>query len=320
MANDEINANGGIGGGKVELIIEDGMADPAKSVTAYQKLRQEHKDMSVIISAFSSVILAIAPLANDDHVVLMNPVASSANLSQAGDYEFNTMLLMSITVNKLADYIRNVEKIEKAGVIYVNTDFGKSGNDIFKKKFESLGGEIVAEENYKDGDTDVRTQILKIKQANPQAIYLATTGKSGGIIIKQIGEIGIKAKLFSTDAIETPETISLGGQVAENLTYISPAFDVKSDNPVVKKFVEAFQSKFNSLPEVYGANNYDTLNLIALAIRSVGVNGEAIKNYLYTVKNYNGVSGNLSFDENGDVIKPTIVKSIQNGQFVKISD
>ena len=115
LANDEINANGGIGGGKVELIIEDGMADPAKSVTAYQKLRQEHKDMSVIISAFSSVILAIAPLANDDHVVLMNPVASSANLSQAGDYEFNTMLLMSITVNKLADYIRNVEKIEKAG-------------------------------------------------------------------------------------------------------------------------------------------------------------------------------------------------------------
>jgi len=320
LARDEINENGGIDGKKIELIIEDGMADPAKSITAYQKLRQEHKDISVIISAFSSVILALSPLSNNDHIVLMNPVASSANLSQAGDYEFNVMPLMTLTVNKLVDYVANVENYNTVAVIYVNTDFGRSGHDIFKKKFESMGGKIVAEESYIDGDTDMRTQLSKIKQSNPQAIYLATTGKSGGLIIKQIGELGIKAKLFSTDGIEAPETILIGGQVSENLTYISPAFDVKNDDPVVKKFVESFQVKFGSLPEVYAANNYDTLKLISLAVKKVGNSGEVIKNYLYSVKDYKGVSGDLSFDENGDVIKPMIIKKIQNGQFVKYEE
>ncbi len=274
--------------------------------------------MPAVISGFSSVVLAIAPLTNKDHVVLVNPVASSARLSQAGDYEFNVMPLMSLTVTKLAEYIKNEEKLKKVAVIYVNTDFGVSGKTIFKKTFESLGGQVVAEESYTDGDSDARTQLAKIKQANPEAIYLVTTGKSGGLILKQIGELGIKAKLFSTDGIETPETISLGGKVAENLIYISPAFNAKSSHPAVKKFADAFQKKYNLAPEVYAANNYDALKLIALAIKNVGPNGEAIKNYLYGVKNYDGVSGIMSFDSNGDVIKPTIIKTIKNGEFVKL--
>ncbi len=319
LAQDEINAEGGINGRTIELVVEDGMANPAKSVSAYQKLHQRYgSDMPAVISGFSSVVLAIAPLTDKDHVVLVNPVASAAQLSQAGDYEFNVMPLMSLTVNKLAEYIKNKEKLEKAAIIYVNTDFGVSGKNIFKETFESLGGQIVAEESYTDGDSDARTQLSKIKQANPDAIYLVTTGKSGGLILKQIGELGIKAELFSTDGIETPETISLGGKVAENLIYISPAFNAKSNHPAVKKFADAFKEKYNLAPEVYGANNYDALKLIALAIKNVGPDGEAIKNYLYGVKNYDGVSGIMSFDSNGDVIKPTIIKTIKNGEFVKL--
>lgn len=319
LAQDEINAEGGVNGRIIELVVEDGMANPAKSVSAYQKLHQQYgKNMPAVISGFSSVVLAIAPLTDNDRVVLVNPVASAAQLSHAGDYEFNVMPLMSLTVTKLAEYIKNEEKMEKAAVIYVNTDFGVSGKNIFKETFESLGGQVVAEESYADGDSDARTQLSKIKQANPDAIYLVTTGKSGGLILKQIGELGIKARLFSTDGIETPETISLGGRVAENLIYISPAFDAKSKHPTVRKFADAFQKKYNLAPEVYGANNYDALKLIALAMQNVGPDGEAIKNYLYGVKDYDGVSGVMSFDSNGDVIKPTIIKTIRNGEFVKL--
>lgn len=320
LAKDEINNQGGINGKNIELVVEDGASDPAKSVSAYQKIKQENNDIVAMVTGFSSVVLAISPLANNDHIILMNPVASAANLSQAGDYEFNVMPLMSLTVNRLAEYVRNEQKIEKAAVIYVNTDFGISGKNVFKEKFESLGGKVVSEESYKDGDSDMRTQLSKIKQANPEAIYLATTGKSGGLIVKQIGELGIKAKLFSTDGIEAAETISLGGKTAENLIYTAPAFDVNSDNNVVKEFVASFKNKYGILPEVYGANNYDTLKLIASAIGKVGNNGEKIKSYLYSVSNYEGVSGKLSFDKNGDVIKPMIIKSIKDGQFVKISE
>jgi len=318
VAQEEINNAGGINGKKLELVIEDGVADPTKSLSAFRKIRQAD-DVQVVVTAFSSVIMAMAPVANEQKVVMVNPGAVAASLAKAGDYEFNVIPLVTLTVNKLAEHVYNNAGLKKAAIIYVNTDFGVSYKDTFKKRFEELGGQVVAEENYKDGDTDMRTQIAKIKAAKPQAIIFGTTGKSGGLIIRQIGELGINAKLFATQEIEIVDTVSAGGKFADGLVYVAPAFDIQSNDPALVKFKEEYQKKHNALPELYAANNYDALKLIAEAYKNGAKNGEDIKNFLYTVQNYDGASGRLSFDSDGNVTKPTILKTIQNGQFVKIS-
>lgn len=300
----------------IELIYEDSQCNPEKSVSAIKKLIEIDGVKVIIGHICSSAALATAPIAEENKVILFSPGASSPELTNAGDFFFRNRQSILEEVVRTAEIVRDFN-IKKAAVIYVNNDYGVAAKDIFVEQFDDSERDIVAIEAYQQDATDFRAQLTKIKQQEPEAIFLAGLIKESSLIIKQAAELGIKSQFFSTIGIEGKELLEIAGDKAEGIIYTAPYFDVQSKDDVVRKFIEKYKTKYNKEPTyVFAANGYDALKILESVIKKCNINTDCIKNRLYEIKNYPGVSGLTTFDENGDVSKPIMVKTVRNGQFV----
>jgi branched-chain amino acid transport system substrate-binding protein len=167
LALDEINAKGGIKGIKVEVIFEDSKTDPKEAVTALQKLEQVNKIRYIIGDINSAGVLAMAPIAEHDHILLLSPGASNPKISDAGEYIFRNWHSDALEGEVDADFAHNRLHWKKIAVLYVNASYGEGLAQVFRDKFKQLGGEIVAFEAYSQDATDMRTQINKIMSISP---------------------------------------------------------------------------------------------------------------------------------------------------------
>ncbi len=301
---------------KLELVYEDDQCDPEKAVSAAQKLINIDNVKIIIGHICSSAALAVAPIAEKNKVILFSPGASTPEYKNAGDYIFRNRQDISNEVIKTAEIVRNF-KADKIAIIYINNDYGLASRKVFSEKFKKLGGDVIAEENYQPDSTDFRTQLIKIKKVKPNGIFLAGQIKDSAMVIKQASELGIKTQFFSTIGVEGKELIEIAGPAAEDIIYTSPFFDVKSNETVVKNFIDKFKQKYKKEPTyVFAANAYDALMILNLIIKKCGDNTDCIKNELYKIRDYPGVSGKTTFDEYGEVDKPLMIKTVKNGQFV----
>jgi len=299
----------------IEVIYEDTQCDPAKGVNAVQKLINVDKVDAIIGAVCSSVTLAIAPIVEENKVVLISPASTNPKISEAGDYIFRVVPSDVLRGEIFADYIKNDVGLNKVAILYINNEGGVGNRDSFKKRFEELGGKVVVAESYEQGAREVRTQLIKIKDQNPQAIIVVSYPADSVVVLKQAKELGLSLPLyFQTEALEDPSVIQGAGEAAEGVVYILPAEPLGRE---VEEFRRAFKEKFNKEPALYAAEGFDAFNLIIKAIKDCKTEADlssCIKDKLYTIKNYQGASGIITFDEKGDVLKPMAIKRIENGQ------
>lgn len=319
LAFSEINTKGGINGKLIRLIYEDSQGAPQKGVSALQKLITFDHVAAVIGDLFSSVTLAMAPLAERNRVVILSPTSSAPSITHAGDYIFRNCASDVFEGTVMAEAARDRLGIRTVAVLYINNDYGVGIADVFRKKFTAKGGSIVGEEAFAQGATDFRAQLTKIAFAHPEAIYLVGY-KELGLVLKQIGELGIKAKLLSTVMFEDPEILRVAGPAAEGVIYSARAYDHQSDDPVIRTFVSAFKARYGETPDIFAAYSYDAANIMVHAIALGGATGDGIKKALYATQNYKGVCGLTSFDENGDVSQPAFLKTVRGGKFVWLGE
>ncbi len=301
-------------GKRIELLIEDGKSEPATAVSSFKKLIDIDKVQVVVITTGSSSVLAIAPIAEAKKVILFTPAASSPDITNAGDYIFRNRLSGTFEVEEMARVAYNQLHIDITGILYVNNDFGLSYKDIFLNMFNIMGGNITLVNNYEQGETDYRTNLLKIKNAvNINSIYLIGYAEECGRILKQSKEYGLDILWLSTIGIESEEVINIAGNAANGVIYTAPTYDYS--DPSKKDFEKKYFEKYKEHSNLYAANSYDALMIIWSAIELVGYDSKKIKDYIYSVKNYPGVGGITTFDKNGDVIKPIKIKTIRGGKF-----
>ena len=167
---------------EIEILYEDSGYDPKKGLSAYQKLR-DINDVSVVITMSSSVSLAISSLVNQDKVLQMAIAASTPDYTSEGDFTFRTTARAEVEDKELAKAVAS--HYSKIALLYTNDERGIGHRDAITVAIEKLGGEIIIEETMLPEDNDFRTQLIKIKGQNPEAIYLLTDAKSGGMILKQ---------------------------------------------------------------------------------------------------------------------------------------
>jgi len=320
LALEEINKEG-VNGKKLELIYEDDKCQSKESLSVFEKLIHIDGVKVIVGHVCSASAMAAAPLAEQNRVVVISPGASTPDLKYAGDYVFRTRQSISKESETLAELAYDLLNMRRIAIIHINDDYGLGAKKVIEKRFEELGGEIIAIENYEKSSTDFRTQLTKVKALNPEAIIIVTFIEDGANLAKQARELGITTQILSTIGIESPDTIEIAGDTVEGIIYVRPAFDVKSEDPTIKEFVNNFRKKYDSDPLfVFSANGYDALKLAASAIEKCGYDSECIKEELYKVKNYPGVGGLITFDEYGEVNKPMIVMTIRNGEFVMYED
>jgi len=296
LAADEINSIGGIDGKKIKLVVEDAACDPSKGVAAMHKLLAIDKPVAVVGAVCSSVTLAIAPIAERNKTVLISPASTNPKITNAGDYIFRDIPSDELRGKVFAKYIYD-KGLRKAAVIYIDNDGGKGNEQTFIKYFTKLGGKILTSQAYATDAKTVKTQLLKIKETNPQFILAVSQIEDAVIVLKDAKEMNLRLPFyFQTEALGDPTVQKLAGETAKGVTYITFA---KAQGPVVEKFNKDFIKKYGKKPGLFAAEAFDAVNLIANALKK----GENIKKYLYSVKNYAGASGTISFDKNGDVNK-----------------
>lgn len=301
---------------KVKLIYEDSKVNAKEAVTAFEKLTA-FDNCKVIIGPFSSSeLLAIAPNANQKKVVILAPTATAPSISEAGDYIFRIIPSDEFDGSIMSEYV--VTKLENSTIVilYANDDYGTGMMESFTNHTNKIGAEILDSFSFGTGTTDFKTILEKVKGLNPDATFIVG-GKELGYILKQSKELDLQTQFLSTGMIENNEIIEIAGNSANNTYYSYPSFRIENKNQIVQKFVADFNSKTGNDPDVLNALGYDSFILVNKAISS---SPEDIKTYLYNLKEFNGVTGQMKFDSNGDVIKSIGIKMISDKKFIWVED
>lgn len=314
IAADEINKNGGIYGKPVEIILEDSRSNAKDAVTAMNKL-VTIENVKIVLSQQSPVVVALSPIANKNKIILIDTGSVTTAYITPDDYTFRTSYGAPYFAKSIIS-ILNKESINSIGVLYVNNDYGLGMLNTYKELFK---GKIVAE-SFSPEDTDFRTQILKIKIADPEVIIYSSNPKQAGVLLKQIKELGLKKPIY-TDvyAIEYPLVLDIAGDAAEDVIYISQYYNTNRTDKVFQEFNNEFVNKYNEISNALSAQTYDGLMVLAYVMKQCKnpLNTDCIKDKLYKLENFQGAIGSISFDRNGEVKeRPVTVKTVKNGEFV----
>ncbi len=208
------------------------------------------------------------------------------------------------------------QKLMTAAVLTINNDYGTGLNNVFSKSYQSAGGVVLMNDKFLQGTNDFRTLLAKVKQSSPQCIFIVGYGKELGTLVKQAKELNVSGQFLSTVNFYDPQSIATGGTAVEGVIFSSPVFDPESMNPDVRHFVTRYKERFRQLPDVWAAHGYDALQLVAEAMRKKGVAATDVREGLYEIRDFPGVSGVTTFDSNGDVVKEARFLTVKNGHFV----
>ncbi len=317
LAEEEYNNSVKNGQPKVDIIFEDTKANARDGINAFNKLVNIDKVSSIIDDAVSSVTLAIAPIAKEKKIVIISTGATNPKLSGISPYYFRVWNSDYEEGLFSSNYAYNKMGYRKIAVLAIENDYGQGLSDVFIKNFKELGGTITDVETYKQGSLQFRNQLLKIKNTNPQAIYLVSYPEETPQILIQKQNLKISQQIIGTVPLEDKSVVQKAKNASEGVIFPYPT---KPTGEIVDKFNTAYKKRFGQDPGTTSAEGYDAARLLIEAILHKGTDGDSIKEYLRNLKDWPGASGTITFDSNGDVHKPMVMKKIQNGNFVVISD
>lgn len=303
---------------EIQIIVEDDHSCLSpNAVSAVQKLINLDKVEGIIGSLCTGSTLAITPIAEENKIIVISPSSTGKNLTEAGEYVFRTIASDADKSIAVANYAYN-KGFRKAVLLFDSTqDALVSQKDDVKLAFKNLGGEIIIEESFATSDRDFRSQLNKIKNIDEDIIFVSAIPEALGIILKQAENLELDTQFVSTEtSAGTKELVDIAGLSAEGLIF---PFATTPDNLEYNKFIEDYKTKYGVEPTAYAAEGYDAAMLLIKALFASDGTAESIKDELFKVgKNYYGASGLITFDQNGDVQKPMVIRKIENGQFVDI--
>lgn len=316
LAEEEINAQGGLLGKKVKILSEDDQGRPEEAKSVVIKLIRKNQVKAVIGAFTSSPSLAAAPECQKAKVPMLSPGATNPKLTQVGDYIFRTTFTDDFQGSAMAKFARNTLKLSKVAILKdIKTDYSIGLAEAFEKSFKEMGGQIVAVESYAEGDIEFRAQLTAIKGKSPQAIFLPGYYTEVGMIVRQARELGIGIPFLGGDGWDSPKTIEIGGRAVEN-SYFSNHYAEDDPDPMVRKFIEKFKKKYGTSPNAMSVLGYDAANLMFDAIKRAGSDDpEKIRNALAETQDFQGVSGKIKLNAKRDAEKRVVVMGIVNGKF-----
>lgn len=317
LAVKDINAAWAAEGRSIELQWENGVCNGKDAATATQKLVGVD-GVQVILGGFcSSETLAAAPIVEAAKVLLFSSGSSSPDVTNAGEYVFRNWPSDSFQGVKLAEFA-SAQEWKTVAMISEQTDYAKGISGAFITKFQELGG-TVTEEKYLSEDTDFKTQITKLKATEPDMWFLnPQTPVKADVLFKQMKDMGVEGPFLLNDVAGTSSDL-----LTNYKEYLEGSFTatlyIDENSEGVKNFVSNYTATFGSIPNYlgYDLTTYDAVWILANAVTAVGNNGEAVKAYLEEFPGYQGLSGSVDFDANGDPIVGHSVYKILDGGIVK---
>jgi branched-chain amino acid transport system substrate-binding protein len=311
LARDEINAAGGIGGRLIELMVRDDSGSGDVAIRVAQDLYDTPEVVAVIGHLTSGATLAAAPIYNggDHPVVEISPSASSPLITQAGPWTFRVCPAEHTHGARLADWAWNTMGVRNVAILYENTDYGRGVRGAFTENFLRLGGRIITQDPYLMGEPEVNPYLVHIMALpDVDAVMIAGSRAEGEMILARMSSLGMRLPLLAGDGMVGLER-SAALQASLNISMMYLADQAGDKN---QRFVAAYrEANGDRLPDHRGASTYDIVHLLARAIEGSGPDRALVREYLDRVGTdhpaYEGVTGTIAFDENGDVPGKTVV-------------
>ena len=339
LALSELQAakQGRIGGLTVRTVTEDDQGRAEEAATVVQKLINQDQVAAVIGEVASSRSLAAAPICQAAGVPMITPSSTNPKVTEVGEYISRMCFIDPFQGTVMAKFAANNLGVRKVAILKdVKSDYSVGLSQFFTEAFTAAGGRIVAEQAYSAGDQDFSAQLTAIKAKNPEAVFIPGYYTEVGLIARKARELGLTCPLLGGDGWESEQLIEIGGEALDG-AYYSNHFAVDNPEPRLQDFLKNYREKFGKDPDAIGGLAYDAANVLFSCLEQLAAEDEAgfkalsaskagtperkaaqqrLAALIAGTRDYAGVTGMITLDENRNATKSAVVLEIKGGKKV----
>jgi branched-chain amino acid transport system substrate-binding protein len=322
---EDIEKAGGleVGGKKyeVDLVIEDNESKAESAVKANTKMITQDDVLAIIGPQSSKQAIPAGEVANKYKTVMISPWSTNPSTTLDRPYVFRGCFLDPFQGPVVANFITDEFGFSKAAVLYdVASDYPKGLAEVFKEAWEKKhgAGSIVAYQSFTTKDTDFSSQLTKIVKSGAEVLFTPQYYNEVPLIVRQAKDLGWKGPIVGSDSWGSAETVELCGESCYGL-FFSTHYAAAGAKGATKEFIERYKANYGYVPDDVAALTWDALHLAQQAIQDAGkITGKietdrtAVRNALAKIKNFAGITGNMTFTEEGDPIKCAVIVKIND--------
>ncbi|PNC29510.1 hypothetical protein CXU17_08150 [Akkermansia muciniphila] len=315
IAIDQFNKKGGINGKKISLIIEDSQTSAKGTVNAFKKLQSEK--VVAMLSIGDIEFQAINSLSRNSNIPIMATICTGMIEDARSPLLFRYCFNEDLQDKILMDFAKNSLGAKTLAITFPNNAFGKTTLKYTKKRFEEIGGQIVAEVPFDFNNIDnYRSDVLKILNSKPDAVCVRGFGRTFEAIIRSLREQGYKGFILGDSAFGVPSSINNTKGSLENAYLVTVELKTNSENSFIKKYIEDYKANYKSAPSFIDALGYDAFTFLAKALEQSEHNGISISDTLYNMDSLELLLGNNFFKNSNDANFQVEIYKIVNGKVV----
>ncbi len=300
---------------QLELVTVDSESDPEK---AKELLIQAYRDgaLAAIGGVTTAEALQMVAVADEFDRVLVSPSASTPQLSGISKYFYRVFPSDAREGATMGNFATQKLKAEKVVILAKEDAYAKGIQEVFKTEFERYGGEVLDLIEFPSLGSDLSGLVERVMTLRPDAVYLAAYAPDLAQMIKYLRDQGFKGTIFTTSAFAAPEIIAQVGRPAEGVFLTQAVFDIDSEDPTIRKFVDAYRAKYDLEPDLYAAHGYDSVLVLAEALKLGGRTSSELWKGIRSIRDFSGATGTVQFDERGDVQKFPRIYVVNEGVLV----
>lgn len=316
LAVDKVNEAGGINGRKVELVNYDDSLDTKQAVIIAQKLTTKDGVVAVVSGSYSGPTRASAKIYQDAKIPMISAYAIHPDITKAGDFVFRQSFVGDVQGRAGAKVAVEMLKAKKISILHVDNDFGKTLAEAFKERAQKLGAQIASVDSFPMGEKEFNPVLTKIKQQNPDLLYIPAYAGEGSQIVRQAKELNIKAQILGTEGIDSTKQFLGVAREAANGVVITTNLNRDSDRKTVQEFIKNYNQKYGYKPDMVAASTYDAFSVFFNVIAQKGTEPDKIRQGISDLKDFEAVTGLIKgYNKLGEVKKPVQVQIVKNGEF-----
>jgi len=324
LIKEKVNAQGGINGHPLDLIIYDNATEATKHVMALKRLIEQDQVCAIVGPSTSGNTLAGIPIIEKAGIPNVSLAASVKVVEPVKKWVFKTPKTDALNIRKLLGHAKKMG-YKKVAIIHSDSGYGKSGEEQFVKIAPEMGFEVVGAESFSDKDSDMTAQLTRLKAKGADAIIGYSASPAGSIIVKNMKQLGMTAQLYHSTGWASQKYVDLAGEAANGVMVSSGRFLVMDQipywstyKPVLEVYKSEFEAKYKLAVNEFGGHAWDAMMLVLMALEKHGDDKAKIRDAIENTKNFLGINGYFSFspkDHNGLDSSSFVMIRVENMKF-----